>query len=136
MRKTKVVRIGESAYKIVQLGTKAGLATFSKLTKVVGPAIGGAITGKDEDGNAGVNAGRLIVAVCEVPYDQLADIVSTFVEQTLVVDEAKGTELKLADIYDLQFAGKFDELLELVKEHLEFNYSSFLGALNRTVRPS
>lgn len=110
MIKQKTVNILGEDYLITQLPAIKGVRVLKQLTKIVGPSIA-ALQASDED---------KVKAALEALFDNLDGPV----EELLVALVQTATKGNVAINFDMEFAGEYDRLFQLVKEIVEFNYGS------------
>jgi len=126
-------RIGPELYRVSQLGTKAGLSMLVRLTKIAGPGVGSFVHGLGRDAS-GVDS-AIAHGVGEALHDlaarldeqEVQRIMNEFAERTVVV-VSREVEVKLSDIFDDHFAGRYHLLLEWARFCMEVNFSSFFSA--------
>lgn len=120
-------QIGEHTYEVTTLGAKMGLKVGMRLTKALargteleelkagGITVMGAITKA---------FAHILIALPEEDFDF---IVSTFAQSTVVVlsDEQRPS---LAKMFDLQFAGRYEDFIEWLKFCVEVNYGPLVDA--------
>ncbi len=140
MISTKPIKIGAHNYVIRQLNASVGLTTLVKLTTLLGPALGEAVKrlkSTDEVALSSIGMegiGTLMGQLCSrLTPEQMLEIFDLFVGHTELVTADKQTPLEPTK--ELHFAGEFGEMMLLIKEHLELNYSSFLAGLGVTNLP-
>jgi hypothetical protein len=120
---------GGKNWRITALGSKVGLATLTKLANILGPAIAQLDRGAaGAAAAAGVLFARMTVA-------QTQDLVDTFLKSTEVEREHGFVRWeKLGFLKDELFAADYGTLLLVLAQHLELNYTNFLGAV-RDIAP-
>lgn len=121
MREVKTTEIGGRTFAVTQLGAKDGFATFVKLTKMVGPAMGKLSGGLP----ALADAAQLLAS----NLDEVIGwgIVELFARHTTITIES-GAAVPLNGALDV-FAGKFEDLFAWLEFCLDANYASFLSGL-------
>lgn len=126
--------IGESTYKVTQLGAKKGLEVFGRLFQFIAPALGGLL---DEAGGV-KSIGDLELSAVGGAFKQLAARqvgaeLQYFVDAFLPSIEHNGGKdgnfVKLSGVYELHFAGKVHELFQLLWFCVEVNYDGFLKGI-------
>lgn len=128
MRKSDSKQIGNHTYTVTQFGAREGGRVFIRITRLLGPAIGGGA-----EGGAAAMIGQLSTALDESDFDSLCD---TFAAATMVTGGDYGAKQpQLKAVFDDHFAGRYDELLEWLLFAFEVNYGSFLGALGLKQNP-
>lgn len=103
----QVVVCGES-FTITQLPATKGIRILKQIGKLAGPAM----AGYQEDG--------LMKALGSL-FENMDQIDVESIIKELVNSASKGS---MAINFDMEFAGKYDKLFNLVKEILEFNFGS------------
>ena len=132
MIETKQKQIGPRGYTyhVTQFGAKQGGRVLVRLLKMVGGAAGDAMGGvKDFDLSViGKMVGNLAETVSEEDYDFLCD---TFTPLSSVsggeYQAASGMPLSSEGVFDLHFAGAYQELGQWLLFCIEVNYGGFLG---------
>lgn len=142
MRKTETVTLDGCTYRITQLKLKKARSLLLRLTNVLGPAIGDAVTeDKDKEEAQDEDSKRFTVNA-----DSLGDAVKTLaaslneadfeaVQDTLFEEvtwfNSNGNELPLKPYVEEHFEGGagLGRLLKLMMEALRVNYSDFLVGL-------
>lgn len=133
--------IGGTTYRVTQLGTKRGTSLLVRLVRLLGPGVGSLVGGL---GRTDVNSldSALAVGVDDAMHDlamRLDDkevqlVLEEFAKLTAVV-QSDEIELRLWDIYDDHFAGRYDEMLRWAKFCMEVNFSSFFAAQSGSDKP-
>lgn len=108
MRKSETRTIGENTYIVAQLGALKGRTVFAKLLKVAGPLM----------------AGGDLSAVSHIPDEALGEFCDAFASCTQVKIGDK--QPNLSDIFDVHFAGCYDEMLAWLGFCIELNFGSVL----------
>ena len=129
MIETKQKQIGARGYTyhVSQFGAKQGGRVLVRLLKMIGSAAGDAM-GSSEDfdlSTIGRMVSNLAEVVSEADYDFLCD---TFLQVTCV-SGGNYNEMPLSaeGVFDLHFAGEYQELGEWLLFGIEANYGGFLG---------
>lgn len=121
MREVKTIELGGRTFSVTQLGAKDGFATFVKLTKMVGPAIGKLAGGVP----AMADAAQLLASNLDEAVAW--GVVELFARHTTMTIES-GQAIPLTGGIDV-FAGKFEDLFAWLEFCLDTNYASFLSGL-------
>lgn len=125
-------RIGATTYRITQLPTRRGRALLVRIVRLLGPGAGSFVGGLGR-GRTGIDA-ALALGIADGVHDlcsrlndeDLGVICDEFSQYTVVV-QSRDVELKLSQIFDDHFAGRYDELLAWLRACCEVNYASFFG---------
>jgi len=138
-------QIGETTYRVTMLGAKAGRNLLVRLFKIAGPVLGELLEGlegtKDpkkgaELGGLGFSLGDLGMDAVARALEELASRISeqefaylcdTLADRTEVVLEGGERVLRLSQVFDLHFAGKYRELFGWLAFALTVNYRDFFG---------
>lgn len=131
MRKSEHVSIGDHDYTITQLPLRESRALLVRLTNLLGPALGDAVTGTDEgvtvDGNT---IGGAIKTLATSISDADFDYVQNALFKCVTWRNDQGDNVPLATIADDHFAGDgLDRLFRVIFAALKVNYADFLGGL-------
>jgi hypothetical protein len=115
---------GGKSWRITALGSKQGLSTLVKLSNLIGPAI----AQLGEPGGAVAATGMFFARVTEKTAQDLVDV---FMSKTEVEREHGMVRVeKLGVLREELFAADFGTLFQVIAQHVELNYSNFLGALD------
>jgi hypothetical protein len=125
-------RIGPHLYRVTMLGAKAGRAMLVRLVKLGGPGVGSFAIGVGRNATSVDSA--LALGVGEALHDmasrlnesEVGAMMDEFALQTVVVQSAD-IELRLSDIFDDHFAGRYDLMLQWARFCMEVNFASFFG---------
>ena len=125
-------RIGAHTYRVTQLGAKAGRNVLVRLVKLGGPGVGALVGGIGRGGKEGTADSALALGVGDALHalslrlreDEVGALMDEFALHTVVVKPAD-IELRLSDIFDDHFAGRYDEMLAWTRFCMEVNFSSF-----------
>lgn len=143
----KEKRIGATTYRVTQLPTKPGRAMLVRYIRLAGPGAGAFVGGLSSskagtfDGSVGSGLAEAIHDFCTRINDaELDAICDEFARYTIVV-KSRDVELRLSDVFDDHFAGRYDELLAWLRFCSEVNFASFFavsssgkpGLLNRAM---
>ena len=117
----KEKEINGNKYTYRNMPTSAALRVFSKMIKVLGPALAAAQSG-----------GHSQFAVYAMMLEKMDDqMIESIVNQLVAHAEINGKPLK--PMYEMYFADKFMELLEFVQFAFEAQFADFLAkALGRS----
>lgn len=118
----KTTQIGEFAYEVTQLGAKDGNRVLMKIAKSVGPLF--VLAG----GGASLNAAKAAEAVAGLSEDDFAFVVDTLAKKTDVTLQ-DGKSPSLAVIFDLHFAGRYEDELAWLEFAIEVNFGPFFRGL-------
>ena len=127
-QKTKT--IGAHEYKVRMLPATKGRVVMLTLARVLGPAAGVAATAKGGD-NAALLEPLFKSVLQGLTADDLNAVCNIFADSTdVVIHDDKGKrEPQLSKIFDLHFAGKYDEMLAWLIFCVEVNFGSFFDGL-------
>jgi hypothetical protein len=130
---SKERRIGATTFRITQLPAKRGRAMLVRFVRLLGPGAGAFVGGLGRgkapslDFAAIVGVGDAVHDIClRLSDEELGAICDEFATHTVVV-QSREIELPLTKVFDDQFAGKYDEMLEWLKACCEVNFSSFFA---------
>jgi len=116
---TKNVVIGDTEYLIAQFTTTKGLKYLKQLTQLVGPSFAELFASTDQKDQS-VSVDGLTKAV-ELLVDNMDRVnFETFVKELLCQTTVNNREIN----FEIEFAGKYDTLLELLIEVIKFNFGS------------
>ena len=128
-------RIGAHTYRVTHLPSKKGRSMLVRLVKMAGPGLGSFVGGVGRaSGGASNTETALALGVGEALHDisarldehELAAVMDELALYTVVVQSAE-VELRLSDIFDDHFAGRYDEMLAWARFCLEVNFRSFFA---------
>lgn len=121
--------IGGYTYKVTTLPATVGSSVLTKTFNSVGPAF------KSADGLGGLETiGSLFEHLKE---DTVRFLCDTFSAQTIVTGGDYGSkEPMLSDVFDVHFAGKYQDLLQWLLFCFEVNFSGFFAGLGQTIGQS
>jgi hypothetical protein len=131
MRKTVDKQIGERGYvyHVTQFGAREGGRVLVRLLKMIGGAAGAAVASEQDFDMQTV--GKIISNLAESVSEQDFDtLVETFMKTTEVSGGTYNTRAPLTTegLFDLHFAGAYDELGQWLLFAIEANFGgSFLG---------
>lgn len=126
MFKVEERKIGDSTYKVSQLGAIKGRSVMLRLTKCLGPALVGLAS--RETLKASIPD---LLANMDIEEEDLTYFCDSFAEKTFVVTP-DGKMPRLDNVFDLHFAGRYMEMIQWLGFCLEVNYAGFFrGAADR-----
>jgi len=127
---TKSRVIGRYEYKVTQLGFKKGNATWVRLLKVLGPALGKLLeTGANlKSMNVAALSGPLAELAMTLTEEDLNYFCEVFGEATVVEVSADKKPILVPKVQETHFAGQYGEMLKWLAFCVEVNYSDFMGA--------
>ena len=114
-------QIGEYTYAVQQLGSRAGGRLLIRFSKKLGQGIKSGATTIDRIAGA-------VESLEESDYDYLVDLLAP---QTYVSGGGLAKPVKLVDVFDVHFAGRYLEMGQWLTFCLEVNYGDFLAVLLR-----
>lgn len=125
--------IDENIYTITQIPARRALKILTRLVKLLGPALAELVLANQKENENADSCIPKAVALLASSLDEndFENLVMSLLEGI----RKDGMELKPA-IFDMEFAGKFNTLLKLLKEILQFNYGDFFlgdGIINDLV---
>lgn len=130
---TREKRIGATLYRVTQLPTKIGRAMLVRYIRLAGPGAGAFVGGLSSskagtfDGSVGSGIAEAIHDFCtRINEPELDVICDEFAKYTIVV-RSRDVELRLSDVFEDHFAGKYDELLAWLRFCSEVNFASFFA---------
>jgi hypothetical protein len=121
--------LGDTTYTLTPLPSVKGLEVFGQLLQFAGPSLAGVVEStenladmKTEDLSRGLRdlCTRALGA-------DLLHFWAIFAEQTTVKFGDQSKKLSVASVSDALFTGKVQDMLVLLKAHLELNYSGFFA---------
>lgn len=124
---TKSKTIGRYEYRVTQLGFKRGNATWIRLLKVLGPALGRLLEGGRSLGSLAI-ADSLGSLAANLTEDDLNYFCEVFGESTVVNVSADKQPILIPKLQETHFAGQYGEMLKWLAFCVEVNYSDFLSA--------
>lgn len=129
----KEKRIGGVTYRVTQLPAKRGRSMLVRFVRLVGPGAGSFVGGlgrsKDQtfDGGLALGIADGLHDLClRLNDDDLSAICDEFATYTIVV-KSRDVELRLSDVYDDHFAGRYDEMFAWLRYCCEVNFASFFA---------
>jgi len=140
MIETRETVIGDTTYLVAQLGTKKGQALLVRIVKLLGPGVGSFVGGLGRGASAADEALALGIgdAIHELAgrlnEQEVAGVLEEFAKNTMVVKSAE-LHVRLSEIYDDHFAGRYHELLAWARFCMEVNYRSFFVAQSGSDKP-
>jgi tail assembly chaperone len=126
--KTEERTIGETRYRISQLGFGRGRATLVRLGHVLGPVVAelvGAAGGLDGGAAAAAAVKELAARMTDADLEYFCETFAAATE----VQVADGKWVPLRGVMEVQFAGRYDEMFRWLAACAEVNYSSFFAGL-------
>lgn len=136
MIESEETTIGDTTYRVTQLGAKQGRRLLMRLLRLAGPSLTEAIGGDTSLASLGdVDLSTLSGAVkrlCENALeDELEHLFDTFAPKTQI-DKGEGKWAVLSHEAELHFAGKYREMFEWLWFCLQVNYKDFIvGSMAR-----
>ena len=114
--------IGGEEYTFCQLPPKKSLKLLTRILKLIGPALGGAMS---EDGDAknimDLDLGMVVSQLCaRLDENEIEYIIDMLLSQ--VLHSGKGN---LAQVFDQHFAGRLPHLFNVLGAALEVEYNDF-----------
>lgn len=120
MLNQKTVLIGDTEYLLTQFPATAGIKYQKKLAKILLPALAEIIKAQETEGASPVG----------VALSKIAENIDQVEEELIKEMIAKGASKGSMSInFDQEFAGNYDNLFELIKAIVEFNFSSLFTKL-------
>lgn len=135
------IRIGATAYRVAQLPTSRGTALLVRIVKLLGPGVGSFVGGIGRSETAETDS-AIALGIGDALHDlaarlneaEVAGVLAEFAKQTTVI-VSEEIELRLHDVYEDHFAGRYDELIAWARFCLEVNYQSFFGGKSGSAKP-
>lgn len=127
--------IGGVTYHVAQFGAKKGRQVMVVLSRVLGPALGGAASsqGKGAEATLGMALERASSALTEADFDRLCDTFAEFTTFTREVKASNGTvtatKVPLAPEFDTHFRGRYMAMCEWFAFCVRVNFADFLGGI-------
>ncbi len=118
MLKTESKKIGECVYHVTQLDAETGTNVLLRITKLLSPALAASNVSNEE---------KLKLLLDNLKQSTLKFVQSVLARSTIA--DFDGRKTKLSDIYNVHFAGKYDELGQWLIFALMVNYRDFLAKL-------
>lgn len=139
MLESRERRIGSTTYRVTQLPAKLGRSMLVRFVRLVGPGAGSFVGGLGRAGafDAGIAQGIAegLHDLCRRLNDDDVNAICDELAKYTVVVQSRDIELRLSDIFDDHFAGKYDQMLAWLRFCLEVNFASFFGASNGAGAP-
>ena len=130
---SKETRIGGVTYRVSQLPAKRGRSMLVRFVRLVGPGAGSFVGGlgrsKDQtfDGGLALGIADGLHDLClRLNDDDLSAICDEFATCTVVV-KSRDIELRLSNVFDEHFAGRYDEMFAWLRFCCEVNFASFFA---------
>jgi hypothetical protein len=108
MREVKSKQINDCSYEVTQLGAIKGRSLLTRLARILG-----------------AGGGDMAKSLGMITEEDMSYICDSFSEVT-VVKQPDGKAPYLKNIFDMHFAGKYDEMIQWLMFCLEINFGSFL----------
>ena len=121
--------IGDTRYKVEQLGFRKGRKVFFAVAKIVSPALGELVKGQQATEVSADLAGEYLGKAIEAFADNIDDERVRWIEEELAAKtlvQQGDSWIKLRDIWELHFAG-LHGWAGWLKFALEVNFSDFLS---------
>jgi hypothetical protein len=130
MLKIESKTIGGHEYKVRQLVATKGRLVLLTLARIIGPAAALA-AGAKETGKEEAFAKVIEALLANLTPEDFTSLCNTFAESTDVVisDEKGRREPKLSNVFDLHFAGNYQEMIDWLVFCVEVNFASFFDGL-------
>jgi hypothetical protein len=122
MIETKEIVINGSIYAVTQMPARRALKLQAKLMKILAPCASEIIIAYKDKGNEDSHIPKAVSYLVNELDDRTFD--SLILEMIEYYVRKNGVELK-ANVFDIEFAGKLNELFLLLKFILEVNYGDF-----------
>ncbi len=131
---TEEVKIGDLTFRITQMPSRKALRMFTRLSKLVGPALGALKPGTGGKEGLGLDSklddiglGEALAVLCDqLDEDDVDAIFEAFGEFSTVNQGGKSWP-KVKDVFDVLFAGQLHVAFQWLGHSLRVNFSSFLG---------
>ena len=126
---SKTTDIGGVTYQVTQLPAMRGFKLLNRLGRTFGPTVADLLGGATS--LADLNVAFLAPSIREL-FDRLTEaeletLTKELLGQALVTLEGKTKPLM--PVFDIHFAGRYDDILKLLWFAVEANYGSFFGGL-------
>lgn len=130
MIKTSEHRIGNHTYRITQLPVSKGRPLLVRLTRVLGPVVAELLRDGEKlsEAGAGAVAGAIRELATRLTDEDLSYVCDALAEHT-EVSMGDGKWVRLSGVFELHFAGAYDEMLKWIGAGIEANYRSFFSGL-------
>lgn len=125
-------QIGDTEYTVSQFGSKKALEVFGRfIVLAAGPVAAILDEAGDIKSLGDIDVKVLAGAFREVATKQLSTELQWFADQVVPCVQIPGAGglVPLKPVYELHFAGKIHELLQLIWFSMEVNFGGFLGVL-------
>jgi hypothetical protein len=120
--------IDGETYVINALPVRRATPVFTRLVKVLGPALAELVAAKKPGADVALAVGRSIAYAAEkLAPEDLDFVIDTFADFGQVGGKDLGKKVGNSKLYDLHFAGKFGALAKWLEECVSFNFSDFLA---------
>lgn len=133
MIRTVEKTIGSHTYAVSQLGALSGRKMLLRLIKLVGSgaaagisSLGSGVAKSIEEIIARGSGDALLELLQRLDEAEVASILDELARSTRVKLSAD-TEPLLSEIFDMHFAGRYDDMLAWARFALEVNFASFFG---------
>lgn len=145
--KTETREIAGHAYEIPQLAAKRAEHVFVRLCKTLGPGLAALLTAakkdwrvqaieRDEPPKSALDAEvdpDALLAAAQAFFDRLEEKDWDYFRDTLL-EQVKVDGKPMMTGYDLEYAGRFDEVLQVVWAAIQVNFAFASGAMSAAVR--
>lgn len=120
----KVIKVGETEYRITQLGALEGRKLWLRLVKVLGPVVSKLAGAKALDGDTIAAAVKLLTE--ELDEETFEMLCKAFAGRCQLRNGDKWPDLSDA-LFDQHFAGDYVSMTKWVGENIMFNFANFSG---------
>jgi hypothetical protein len=117
-------KIGETTYRITPFGARKGRAVLFQLTKLLGGALSGALSG----GGAKSAIAAWAASAREEDFEAVCKALEEGTQVlTQVSSGGAAVPMPMSTVFDTHFVGRYDEMLLWLEAALEVNFASFFS---------
>lgn len=119
LRKTESKVIGDFEYEVTQMGAVQGRKVFARLAKTIGPLLAASAGAKpDLEKIFGDMLGNIEPELVDFVCDSFAPFTTVTMQD--------GKKPRLSDIFDMHFAGNYQDMVNWIMFAMQVNFKTFL----------
>ena len=125
MREPVKKTIDGEQYTFCQLPARKNMKLLTRILKIVGPALGGAVSGGDVESimDLDIDPGAIISQLCSrLDENEVEYIIDSLLSQVLCAGKGE-----VSKVFDQHFGGRLPHMFKVVAAALEVEYGDFFG---------